>query len=277
MANSGEDPSGTERIPSTDEREERKPESQGGEEVSYDDWPVSTSSDHIQYVGLYGGQDGSPVFYDPEKDAVYEGELDRESERIVAGDEPDDDFDPGETIGEYVHRVGDGIGWESLSEFGEELMGGGELTGEDARVDDRNGGRTGFEPEFGTFTQANVAPDDDHQLEFSGSYTYQDETDRAYIVERSFEVYTEPGYRRDGRPVAAVFEHHLRGDDAERGGDAEPIDRRERELVLDVDSALEGRAEEAAIENYLEEWHREHGDPWDAGAEPGASDGRPGT
>lgn len=113
-----------------------------------------------------------------------------------------------------------------------------------------------------TFQKKNVLASADHQVEFFGSYTDPGgEDDTARTIEHEFAVYTDPEHRTDaGKPTAVIEEHELMASEHEtrRGGDADLTEDQRTELTVDIDPDLEGRQEEAAIEEFCREWHEDH-------------------
>lgn len=109
------------------------------------------------------------------------------------------------------------------------------------------------------FQKRNVRAGAEHQISFYGSFSYRDDGER-HVVERTFDVYTEPGHRtEDGLPIADVEE--TRSVERDSGDqDAEQVESNERTIVIDVDPDLPDRLEETRIERFLNEWHETHRD-----------------
>lgn len=78
-------------------------------------------SDDRTYVGVLAGE-GTPTFVDPNNGSLYSGRIDSAGQRVTPGDEHDIEIQPGEEIGEFLERVGEKTGWESLSEFAREHL-----------------------------------------------------------------------------------------------------------------------------------------------------------
>lgn len=86
-------------------------------EPRYDDWPINDDERAgATYVGLTSG--GIPVFHTG--GTVFQGRVDEENREIVPRPDTDRELEPGETLGELVEELGETLGWESLSEFGEQ-------------------------------------------------------------------------------------------------------------------------------------------------------------
>lgn len=85
----------------------------------YDAWPVANDRE-TQYLGLMQG--GAPVLYEPSTNTVFEGDLDRQNERIVPREDTERKLEPGETIGEALETIGEKTGWDSLSSFANEHL-----------------------------------------------------------------------------------------------------------------------------------------------------------
>lgn len=81
----------------------------------YEDWPVEGErDDEAKYVGMVEG--GGAWFYNEENHSLFERELDRDDRRLLpASDEQSIPHE--ETLGEAVERLGDELGWDSLSDF----------------------------------------------------------------------------------------------------------------------------------------------------------------
>ncbi len=85
-----------------------------------EEYPVHERNDR-KYLGVLS-EGRAPTFFDPQEGHVYRGEVDRERERVSPGDEHDRTLDPEETLGEFLERVGDELGWESLSAYAREHL-----------------------------------------------------------------------------------------------------------------------------------------------------------
>lgn len=87
----------------------------------YENWPTEGEhDDEAKYVGVVEGGGGA-WFYNEEDHSIFEREIDADDERLLpASDEqsiPED-----ETLGEAIERLGDELGWRSLSEFAREHL-----------------------------------------------------------------------------------------------------------------------------------------------------------
>lgn len=131
------------------------------------------------------------------------------------------------------------------------MIGGEESPGTDEEEEDANGGVTV------EFQKKNVAATADHDLAFFASATYVDDDGDTHSVERTFDVYTDEGHRRDGKPVAKVTEEHA----VVHGDEADVVDEQKRDLVIDVESGLDGLREASRIQEFCEEWHRSNARP----------------
>lgn len=210
----------------------------------YDNWPIEGSDEDVRYVGLAGGagDSGSPMLYQETDETVYEGTIDEKNERIVVDEESAREIESGTTIDDVVESLADELGWESLADWVRE-----------ERDDERS------RPDEVEFQERNVAADADHDYAFSGSYTYFDETDRAHMVERTFEVHADPERRENGGPVVSVVETRLVAEEPreeQRDGDAERVDRTVTELVPEVDADAE--REKNAVREWCRDWHESH-------------------
>jgi hypothetical protein len=82
----------------------------------HEDWPFEGERhDDAQYVGT-AQAGGNAWFYSEEGDRLFAGEVDEDRRRLLpASDERT--VREGESFGEAVERLGDELGWESLSAF----------------------------------------------------------------------------------------------------------------------------------------------------------------
>lgn len=222
------------------------------EVVAYDNWPVEGRSQRdVEWLGFMGGT-GAPALYEPHRDTIYQGTIDEKNERIVPNPETERRVSDNETIGEVLQDIADSHGWESLSNFAAEHLGS-DVDEDEQEIDTDRGQvfpRT-------TFHQRNVAASADHQIGFFGSTTYED-GERVQTIEHEFHVYTETDWREDGKPTAEIDESRLvteTVDQAMQGTDAELVEEDNYEIVIDIDQELQGRREEAVIEEYCKEWH----------------------
>ena len=90
----------------------------------YEDWPVEGDPDDSgaggpSYVGTVEG--GAAWHYDETNEELFETDPDSENRRLVrSGESRRVDSDAG--LGEAVERLGDELGWESLSAFAREHL-----------------------------------------------------------------------------------------------------------------------------------------------------------
>jgi hypothetical protein len=82
----------------------------------YEDWPFEGDRpDDAQYVGT-AQAGGNAWFYSEGSDRLFASEADEGDQRLLpASDEQT--VREGESLGEAVERLGDELGWESLSTF----------------------------------------------------------------------------------------------------------------------------------------------------------------
>ena len=88
----------------------------------YEDWPVEGDRhDEARFVGVSQVKGGGAWFYNDDDDALFETDVDQANRRLTpSGDERS--VSAGESVGEAVERLGDELGWESLSEFAREHL-----------------------------------------------------------------------------------------------------------------------------------------------------------
>ncbi|WP_435077989.1 hypothetical protein [Halococcus sp. AFM35] len=86
---------------------------------NYEGWTVANDR-KTEYLGLARGD--TPMLYEPSTNRLYEGNLDRENERIVPREETERELDPEETLGEALESIGEKTGWDSLSSFADEHL-----------------------------------------------------------------------------------------------------------------------------------------------------------
>jgi hypothetical protein len=86
---------------------------------NYEGWTVANDRE-TQYLGLARGD--TPMLYEPSTNRLYEGNLDRENERIVPREETERELNPEETLGEALESIGERTGWDSLSSFADEHL-----------------------------------------------------------------------------------------------------------------------------------------------------------
>ena len=87
----------------------------------YEDWPFEGDRpDDAQYVGT-SQAGGNAWFFSEKGDQLFAGEPDEDGGRLLpASDERT--VREGESFGEAVERLGDELGWESLSAFAREHL-----------------------------------------------------------------------------------------------------------------------------------------------------------
>jgi hypothetical protein len=88
-------------------------------EPNYDEWTVANNRE-TEYLGLARGS--TPMLYEPSTNRMYEGNLDRENERIVPREGTERELDPEETLGEALESIGEKTGWDSLSSLADEHL-----------------------------------------------------------------------------------------------------------------------------------------------------------
>lgn len=81
----------------------------------YSEWGTEPEGDW-EYLGTVPQED-APMLYNVETGFVHRALVDHERERLTPEDESTWELDPEETLGEFLERVGQDVGWESLSEF----------------------------------------------------------------------------------------------------------------------------------------------------------------
>lgn len=85
----------------------------------YEDWPVEDDYQEATYVGHVEG--GGAWFYSEADGTLLERAVDRDDRRLLpASDERE--VPPDESLGRAVERLGDDLGWESLSAFAREHL-----------------------------------------------------------------------------------------------------------------------------------------------------------
>lgn len=89
-------------------------------EYSADDWRLDTDEDY-EFLGERAG-DGRPVFFDSDTNSVYLADVDEAAQRVIPDTDGDGELNPGETLGEYLERIGEETGWDSLSQFAREHL-----------------------------------------------------------------------------------------------------------------------------------------------------------
>lgn len=91
---------------------------QHGSTPGYADWPVDGAHSGYEYLGVTA--DGRPMFFHPTARAVFEGIPDEERRTISRGEEESLE----EPLGQWLDRVGERVGWESLSAFARSRLAG---------------------------------------------------------------------------------------------------------------------------------------------------------
>lgn len=86
---------------------------------AYSEYEVRGGEDY-EYLGTT--DDGAPVLYDQSEGTVHRGEVDGSDTMLIPDTEPSWDIQPQETVGEFLERVGESVGWDSLSQFAREHL-----------------------------------------------------------------------------------------------------------------------------------------------------------
>ena len=90
---------------------------QPGRNPRFDDWPLTDEGyADATYVGTTMG--GVPVYND--EDRVFHGKADYENEAVSPVPDSERNLEPGETLADVLEEIGETLGWDSLSPFGEE-------------------------------------------------------------------------------------------------------------------------------------------------------------
>lgn len=254
------------RSMSQDPDDDARREEADARDIQTDDWPV----DEEQSAGtattgtggaatIIGASHTSAVAYDEETGTLFEADVDEETDRLVRREGTERQVESTETLGEAVEDLGERLEWNSLSAFARNR-----LQTSESDADDDEGPRL-----EGTFTQSNVAASADHDLEFTGSYTYRSPDEREFVVERTFEVTVDDRDRtRDAR--VDVTDRLLRTADpnpGERGGEGDIVREGHTEFTIDVDQHPEIDLEtdrqgiQNLIEDQIREWHAAHVEP----------------
>lgn len=259
------------------------------EDFAYDSWPIAeqgeTTTRSGHYLGTFGAAGGAGaggtgvLVYDDERETVFEADVDEEDRRLVPREGTEREVGASESLGQVLEDVGDNLGLDSLSAFAEERL---QSDEEVEREISTGPGETAVDPETATFTQSNVSAEADHDLEFSGAYTYRaaeggaggDRDDQVFDVERDFVVEFDV---RDPpeEAVVEVDERVLRAQAPEedrRAGDAEPIQTGRATFTVEFDAASDRHAE-SVVEERCREWHDAHPEPIDDGTGTGAGIG----
>lgn len=187
------------------------------------------------------------LFYDEREEVVFEADVEEGDGRYVPLEGTEREPGPTETLGDVLEEFGEQLHWESLSEFARNHL----ESDRDARG----------EPSLETirFTQSNVLPDADHDVEFTGVYKYSAADGRAVDVERTFEVtFDDPDDL--GEATVDVDERVMRAEDPDQdrgSGDTDVFEEREATFEVDLSDVETGRQAEAIVEERCEEWHEE--------------------
>lgn len=260
------------------------------EDLAYDNWPIAEHGETTDRTGHYlgtlsaaggtGAGGGGVLVYDEERQTVFEADVDEEDRELVPREDTEREVGASESLGEVLEDVGDSLGIESLSEFAEERLQSDDEGTE--RAISTGPDETVVDPETATFTQSNVSADADHDLEFSGAYTYReaeggaegDRDDQVFDVERDFVVNFDV---RDPPEEAAVEvnERVLQAEPPQedrRAGNADPIQEAEATFTIEFDATSERHAENV-VEERCREWHDEHPEPIGDGAIGGGTAG----
>lgn len=215
------------------------------------DWLVEGYAEgEATYLGGVSG-DGNEtrtaVIYDDREEVVFEADVDEDEQRYVPREGTERELGPSETLGDVLEDLGDRLDWASLSEFARAHL----------EEDDRE--QAASEPETVSFTRSNVLADAEHDLEFTGAYTYRKADGRIFDVERTFEV-TLDDPEDPGEATADVTERVLRAeepDEHRRAGDTELLEERGTTFEIDLGSVEGGRQVEPVIEGRCQQWHEE--------------------
>jgi hypothetical protein len=119
-------------------------------------------------------------------------------------------------------------------------------------------------PEAESFTRSNVAEGADHDLEFTGAFTYRAPDDQVFVVERTFEVTVDDS--DDPREASVdVTEVVLRSDapaSDRREGDAAILREERTSFGVDVDAETLDRGAQNAIKDTCQQWHESRPAPF---------------
>lgn len=84
-------------------------------EPKYSEWDVENEG-RWRFVGSIP-PDGRPLYYNHHTQTIHRGNVDHEAERLVPDERPSWEMNPEETLGQFLERVGEETGIDSLSEF----------------------------------------------------------------------------------------------------------------------------------------------------------------
>lgn len=215
------------------------------------DWLVEGYAEgEATYLGGVSGEGNATrtaVVYDDREEVVFEADVDEDEQRYVPREGTERELGPSETLGDVLEDLGDRLDRDSLSEFAR------------AHLEDDGRGQAASEPETVSFTRSNVLADAEHNLEFTGAYTYRDADGRVFDVERTFEV-TLDDPDDPGEATADVTERVLRAeepDEHRRAGDTELLEERRTTFEIDLGSVEGGRQVESVIKGRCQQWHEE--------------------
>jgi hypothetical protein len=93
------------------------------DDFRYAEWPIEGTGESV-FVGVLAGRQGEPipVRYDREEHVFFGVELNEDSERLRRLPDREWDLDSAESVGEGIERLGEEIGWDSLSAVGEAYL-----------------------------------------------------------------------------------------------------------------------------------------------------------
>lgn len=86
-------------------------------DARFENWSVE--EDH-ELLGTVADED-SPALYDADTDRVFRGQVDPDAEHLTPNTEAALD-EAEESLGEFLERVGEETGWDSLSEFAQDHL-----------------------------------------------------------------------------------------------------------------------------------------------------------
>lgn len=78
------------------------------------DYTVEGPEDH-ELLGIVS--DDEAAVHDPETGQIFRGNLDKETERVTPRDRANWSLDAEESLAEFLERVGEETGWDSLTEY----------------------------------------------------------------------------------------------------------------------------------------------------------------
>jgi hypothetical protein len=224
-----------------------------------DEYERELESEDLEWLGFTGGGSAgaAPYLYDPQRAAVYEGEIDEENERVILRDADRHELDSERSLGEQIEEFGEEHDWEWLSSFAREHL---EDDGDRGAgpTDESATGPGELALRDSEFNERNVAATDSQDLSYFGSHTLVDESGTVHVLEREFDVYADDT-QREQRADVRIDEDFLVAEppaEERREGDADLIAERERQLTVEVDRDEFGW--ENLLEEELREWHESH-------------------